>query len=54
MHLSNVKTLVYLHGKGIGGEHLSHMGYSTRSVMSEELYKEQEAGTVLDAESVSG
>lgn len=35
---------------GIGGERLSHMGYGMRSVMSEELYKEQGAVKVLDAE----
>lgn len=30
--------------------HLSHTGYSMRSVMSEELYKKQGAMEVLDAE----
>lgn len=35
-----------------GVEHLSHMGRSTRSVMSEELYKKYGAVKALDAECV--
>lgn len=35
---------------GIGGERLSHMGYSMRCMMSEELHKKQGAVKVLDAE----
>lgn len=44
--------LIYcmIHKRGV--EHLSHMGRSTRSVMSEELYKRYRAVKVLDAERV--